>query len=342
MQFIFTVKNFGKIDTAKIQVKNLTVLAGPNNSGKSFISKALYSFFHAMNTANIREMPRQSNTPQLVETSLKNELKGNFQVAKLKELSSKETVFTFGDWVQISLLGEEVSLSTKMKSMPCFERLQNLSHVIYLESPIYLKLKSALGVHLSLAHRHKYITGVPDYFYALTDLLTLQSINEPEFIEVLHKIEKSIGGQLKLSNEGHFVFQDDNGTYSISTTALGVANLGLLALLLEKNLLDAGSFLFIDEPEAHLHPQWQIVLIEALYELAKAGVNIMIATHSLDMIKYLEVIWKKEAPAESLIALNCLTIEGKTIQEKADFETQLSAIKQELSEPFYNLYLESL
>ena len=340
MQFIFTVKNFGKIEAAKIQVKNMTVLAGPNNSGKTFVSKALYSFFKTMNTASLREILSQQNTSQIVGTSFKNELKGNFQVAKLKELSSKETLFSLGDFAQINLSGEEVSFSIKIKPVPY--RFQNISHVIYLESPIYLKLKSALGVHLSLAHRHKYITGVPDYFYALTDLLTLQSMNEPEFIEVLHRIEKSIGGQLKLSNDGNFVFQDDNGTYSVATTALGVANLGLLALLLEKNLLDSDSFLFIDEPEAHLHPQWQVVLIEALYELAKAGVNIMIATHSLDMIKYLEVIQKKEESAESLIALNCLTIEGKTIQEEADFDTKLNAIKQELSEPFYNLYLEAL
>jgi len=340
MQFIFTVKNFGKIEEAKIKVKNLTILAGQNNSGKTFVSKALYSFFNTMNTSSIREEMLSQKDTQIVGTLLKNGLKGNFQVAKLKELSSNKTIFNLGDFGQIEMSGEELSFSIKIKQAHYI--LQNLSHVIYLESPIYLKLKSALGVHLSLAHQHKYITGVPDYFYALTDLLTLQSMDEPEFIEVLNKIEKSIGGKLKLSNEGYFVFQDDNGTYSISTTALGVANLGLLALLLEKNLLDSDSFLFIDEPEAHLHPQWQIVLIEALYELAKTGVNIMIATHSVDMIKYLEVIWKKDEQAESLIALNCLTTEGKTIHEDADFETQLNAIKQELSEPFYHLYLEAL
>ncbi len=104
MQFILTVKNFGKIEEAKIQVKNLieakvfaeqkllprSVLAGPNNSGKSFVSKALYSFFKTMNTSKIRdEILSQQNTSQIVGTSLKNELKGNFQVAKLKELSSK-------------------------------------------------------------------------------------------------------------------------------------------------------------------------------------------------------------------------------------------------------------
>jgi predicted ATPase len=318
----FTVKNFGKIEQAKIQIKNLTVLAGPNNSGKTFVSKALYSILA---------------TQPVIDSLLKNGLKGNFQVAKLKELSSNQAFFNLNSFFEVKISDEAVSVSSvKPNSL-----MENISRVIYLESPIYLKLKSALGVNLSLAqqNRHKYITGVPDYFYALTDLLTLQSMDDPEFIDVLQKIEKSIGGKLKLSNDGNFVFQDDFGAYSVSTTALGIANLGLLALLLEKNLLDSDSFLFIDEPEAHLHPQWQVVLIEALYELAKAGVNIMIATHSIDMIKYLEVIRKKDEQAESLIALNCLTTEGKTILEEANFDTKLSAIKQALSEPFYNLYL---
>jgi len=228
MQFTFTINNFGKIEQTKILVKNLTVLAGQNNSGKTFVSKALYSFFQTINTSSIREILSIENTPQIVGTSLKNELKGNFQVAKLRELSSNDTIFSLDNFAEIRMLGEDISL--KIKPAPHLDILQNLSNIIYLESPIYLKLKSALGVHLSLAHRHKYITGVPDYFYVLTDLLTLQSINEPEFVEVLQKIEKSIGGKLKLSNDGTFVFQDNNGTYSVATTALGIANLGLLAV----------------------------------------------------------------------------------------------------------------
>lgn len=327
MQFQFTVKNFGKIKQANIQVKNLTILAGKNNSGKTFISKALYSLMNIVNT--------EKQTQQLID--LKNGLKGNFQVSKLQELSSNQAILNLNNIFEIKISQEDISCTIQKPN-----NLHKLSHIIYLESPIYLKLKTALGVNLSLAYRHKYITGVPDYFYALTDLLTLQSIDEPEFIHILNHIEKSIGGKLKLSNEGNFIFQDENGSYSISTTAMGVANLGLLALLLEKNLLDSNSFLFIDEPEAHLHPQWQVVLIEALYELAKAGVNIVIATHSIDMIKYIEVIRKKDKQAETLIALNCLTTEAKTIHETDDFDTKLNAIKQELSEPFYNLYLEAL
>jgi hypothetical protein len=53
MKFKVEIKNFGKIERATIQINNLTVLAGKNNVGKSFISKALYAFFHAMNTDHL-------------------------------------------------------------------------------------------------------------------------------------------------------------------------------------------------------------------------------------------------------------------------------------------------
>ena len=44
-----TIKNFGPLDDATIHIGDFTVLAGPNNTGKSFVSKFLYSLFDAMN-----------------------------------------------------------------------------------------------------------------------------------------------------------------------------------------------------------------------------------------------------------------------------------------------------
>ena len=43
------VKNFGKIDEAEIDIGNFTVLAGANNTGKSFVLKLLYSLLSPMN-----------------------------------------------------------------------------------------------------------------------------------------------------------------------------------------------------------------------------------------------------------------------------------------------------
>ena len=121
---------------------------------------------------------------------------------------------------------------------------------------------------------------------------------------------------------------------------MGIANLGILALLIERKVLDKGSYLFIDEPEAHLHPSWQVIMAETLFELSRQGVNVVIATHSADILKWLEVHVKKNPDDEQLVALNRFPVNGRQVEE--DFETRMAKIKQELTKPFSDLYLEGL
>ncbi|MER0307322.1 hypothetical protein ABRZ88_22760, partial [Vibrio vulnificus] len=40
----------------------------------------------------------------------------------------------------------------------------------------------------------------------------------------------------------------------------------------------------------NLHPAWQKVLVDVLYRLSQSGVNIVMASHSVDMMKYIENI----------------------------------------------------
>ena len=46
------------------------------------------------------------------------------------------------------------------------------------------------------------------------------------------------------------------------------------------NQIKDNSLILIDEPEISLHPEWQIKFAEVLVELAKAGIPILISTHS--------------------------------------------------------------
>ena len=51
---ILQIKNFGPINEAKIEVAPLTVFVGPDNSGKTYVSLAIYSFKNILskNTTN--------------------------------------------------------------------------------------------------------------------------------------------------------------------------------------------------------------------------------------------------------------------------------------------------
>ncbi len=122
---------------------------------------------------------------------------------------------------------------------------------------------------------------------------------------------------------------------------MGVVNIGMLAFLIERKVLDKDSFLFIDEPEAHLHPAWQVVMAEILFELAKKDVNVVIATHSADILKWLEVHIKKNPDDKGMIALNKFPANGHATDEQ-DFSDKMAEIKQELTKPFADLYMAGL
>ena len=63
--------------------------------------------------------------------------------------------------------------------------------------------------------------------------------------------------------------------------AEGYRKLTMVARLIANGSLDANSLLFWDEPEANLNPRLIRRLAPLLLDLAEAGVQVFIATHSL-------------------------------------------------------------
>ena len=452
MTFKVTIKNIGKLTDAEIRIGRFTVFAGPNNTGKSFVSKLLYSLFDAMNANHverinelIRPLKRDlnklkegeldeaeellldalddeikkleshvksiRNIEELYEAnlSLRNQIDGignrindicnsslisgdieskehlpyivgcmedshfelsslfhtqmsgfideamryktqqnlihNFQIAGLAHLSDKENTISeinverFG---RLSFSNGEISFQSDIHI-----GFELYSRIIYLESPVYWKLKNALEdardrSGYSYEGNRERLIGVPGYFYDLARVLKFEYTGDVAFPDVYKKLTSGdvIGGKITLSESGDLSFLENDRNFSLPATAMGVANLGILALLIERKVLDENALIFIDEPEAHLHPAWQVVMAEALFELSRQGANVVLATHSVDILKWLEVHVKKNPDDKELIALNRFPVNSSEVDE--DFETKMANIKQELTKPFSNLYLEGV
>lgn len=450
MAFDLHIKNIGKLDDAHIRIGQFTVLAGPNNTGKSFVSKLLYSLFDAMN-ANLAKVAVQNltrsvkndlrrililgrsdnldyevlkscdkevekfeneynnfsigdenipdptdflkttqttlldvheltesvsdpdrlrhlarleesliqlrdeitkvNAEQLIVAGIvykvKENLIQNFQISELSELAGKENspskVNTEGIG-NFKFSNDEIKFQI---SLPELVQLQQYSNVIYLESPIYWKLKNALEIlRLDSTYWHsrrERLNGIPGYFYDLASKLKHQYTGDVAFPELYDRLtgKEVLNGKISISESGDLLFLENGRSFPLQVTATGVANLGVLALLVERKILDKGSFLFIDEPEAHLHPAWQVIMAESLFELAKGGVNVVIATHSPDILKWLEVYVKNNQDDEKMVALNKFTADG-VVSNDGDFNDKIAAIKQELTKPFADLYVKGL
>lgn len=93
----------------------------------------------------------------------------------------------------------------------------------------------------------------------------------------------------------------DGQSFHLSESATGVQAFAFLQLLLKKGLINDRSLIIIDEPEAHLHPQWIVEYAKVLVELNKnTKARFFIATHSTDMVSALRYISEKEETLDHL------------------------------------------
>ena len=263
-------------------------------------------------------------------------LKGNrdaplyFSIQGVGELWGREESFEFTPDPQI------------VQNTQLFPDTQSFSEVFYLESPIYWKLKTALeSIRLDSRFPSRTLNGVPDYFYDMVIALKKKRIEHP--LHPFGKLHKSlhdvIGGQISLSEADNLEFQKDGKSIPLPLTSAGVANMGMLALLIERGALERGSFLFIDEPESNLHPAWQVEMAAFLFELARQGVNVVISTHSMTILKWLEVHVKEKPEDRELVRLNKFPPDAEW---NDDMDAVMAEVKQSLTKPFSDLYIKGL
>lgn len=109
-------------------------------------------------------------------------------------------------------------------------------------------------------------------------------------------ISSIIGGKLSYDSGSHqIVFQEGKNHYSTINVASGVKCFGIIQLLEQANFIGPNRLLIWDEPENHLHPEWQVKFAEKMVSLAKEGVPVLITTHSpyfLQAIRYYTALAK--------------------------------------------------
>ena len=287
-----------------------------------------------------------------IGVKMKTETVKNFQVEKPGDLcadNDKELRFDITGMANFYFTGRAGGY---IVSENATRKFRHYSRAIYLDSPAFWRVRVALENERRTREsrtREKHsingreqVDGVPKYFYDLEELLSEGELtgNAP-FPHVTERIANVIGGKVVRDPFSHMKFVEKGGRrVPLSATAMGVANLGVLALVIERKLLDPGAFLFIDEPESNLHPEWQVEMTEALWELARGGVNVVIATHSADILKRLDVYAEEEREtAESMLAMNHFRRNGTVQSGGAELITD---VQEDLSTPFFELYKRAM
>lgn len=116
----------------------------------------------------------------------------------------------------------------------------------------------------------------------------------PTMSEMLNILSKVIQGSVIQVDDVFYVLKEDGRKVDFSLEAEGFRKFGLLWKLIRNGLLEPGTIMLWDEPEANLNPELYPVLAEVLLKLQENGVQVFLATHSYNFAKYLE-IRKKDA-----------------------------------------------
>jgi AAA15 family ATPase/GTPase len=287
----------------------VNVLIGSNGSGKTTLLKCLYwacefsnkSVFE-QHTGNL-QLNRNAETPYRTIFSLSD----YFMVPQADNGGNKyfnSTIRLYSNAISDKDPVLEVSVPDNLSTIQLRDIGVNRPKNIALAQWCKQKIQSVfIPVTEMLQHSKGFLAlererKIP-FDKTQIDILSKAELGETHEItlnasKLLDEIKSVIMGEVIYENDTFFIVKTDGRNVPFSLEASGFQKFGLLWKLLRNGLLESGSILFWDEPEASINPELIPALVDILLELQNGGVQIFIATHSYDVARWFELNKKTE------------------------------------------------
>lgn len=126
----------------------------------------------------------------------------------------------------------------------------------------------------------------------IDNIYTQKNIEE-ELNMILKSLNDIIDGELKIDEWMEELFYTQNYTeeeLDIKSISTGIKTFAIIKILLQNGTLKKYGTIILDEPEIHLHPEWQLKFAELIVLLQKEfGMHILFTTHSPYFLNAIEV-----------------------------------------------------
>ncbi|MCP4408314.1 MAG: ATP-binding protein [Gammaproteobacteria bacterium] len=271
------IKNFGPITALAWQdLAPVNLVIGRNGSGKTFLLKALYCAVRTLEEKCGKE-------PRSDAEILADKLHWTFQPDKIGDLVQKRCDGS----LSVKLMLKNLLLSNDLAEELVFsfdsgatrDDVQFSSQAWRPNSnSVFLPAKEVLSLHeIILRSREDFrLFGFDDTYVDLAKALQWQPqiVGFPKPLEKpMAELEDMLGGKVELQYVSKpneiptqlWRFKRGGNDFSIGMTAEGAKKIAILDTLFRNEHLSKGSIIFIDEPEAALHPNAAVRFLVVLH-----------------------------------------------------------------------------
>lgn len=233
--------------------------------------------------SNIRKCKIDENIEARLSSEIRYLIESEFlnKVCSNKSISGKVR-FVADD--NQSKLSYEITKNNDVEKVFYSKGNDFFTDVTYVETPLYLHMQDALtiaSVYRELEQgQYPVSLMIPLHIKDIVDKIDYFKYSRP-LKNKDFEMSDIMSGNFHYNEETrNIVFADKEGEYFPINVASGIKSFGLLQILLDGGRIGPNRILIWDEPENHLHPQWQIEFAKLFVLLAKSGIPILISTHS--------------------------------------------------------------
>jgi ABC-type lipoprotein export system ATPase subunit len=240
--------------------EGINVILGENGTGKTHLLKCMYAL---LRSAEETDTPVLNGGDKLARV-----FAGRFRSAFAGEHELTRVSVECGEFLfeRVEPVGAPAVWSLPMSVRP---------------RALFLPSRETLAMYEGFVRLYEdRKVAFDETYYDLCKELGQLELREPPpaFAEVLAELEEIIGGSVRLDVTS-FVVDTKQGPVAALMLAEGHRKLAALAYLIKNGALKDESVLFWDEPEANLNPKLVRRTAGVIRKLARAGVQIFVATH---------------------------------------------------------------
>lgn len=250
--------------------------------------------------------------------------------------------------ITLNIKGEDVEIVIRNNEVVRISNTFSLNtEAVYIDDPFVLDDLSSKSFFMTMYwHGNGYETHRDHLELKLiqknSDSTVKEAINEivanRKIDSILQKIDLVCSGEMVNTKRSSLGYQKKNSgeILNIKNISSGLKTFVIIKTLLQNGSLEDNGTIILDEPEIHLHPEWQLLFAELIVLLQKEiGMHILLNTHSPYFLNAIEVY-----AAKYDIADKCKYYLAENSGDKSsvtDVSDNIEEIYAKLARPLQNL-----